>query len=658
MRRNKAPQHRRGSATPRNAHIERQTRETKISLELSLDGGEVAPSTGVGFFDHMLELLGRHAGLGLVVEAKGDLETGAHHTVEDVGIAFGQALDQALGDRGGIRRYGHAVVPMDEALGECAIDVSGRPFCRFESELPAVSIAGFDSELAEEFFRAVSSNAKLTVHVSSPLREQRTPPDRGDVQGLRPRPAGGGRDRPARGRSAVDEGDADVTRVAILDYGMGNLRSVEKALERVGAEAVITDDHELARSADGLVLPGVGAFAAAMERIGQRGLDGLIRERVEAGVPVLGICLGFQLLFESSSELGGAAGLGLVDGPVTGLEAEGMKVPHIGWEPVAWESESELIEGIDDGTPFYFVHSFAPRPKRAARPARHRGARRALRLRDRPPAGLRGPVPPGEVELRRPSPAGQLLDHLLRRPRNQPPQRRRGSASASGLRLAVILYPAIDIRGGRAVRLVQGDYDRETAFDADPLDAASRWLEQGARALHVVDLDGARAGAPVNIEHVERICEAASVPVQVGGGLREAGDVAAVIAAGAARAILGTAALSDPALVEALAAEHGERIVVAADARSGAVAVEGWERRHRRRGRGRDRRPRPARGQPFRLHPGRGRRDARGSRPARARSCGRGRVCGRGGADLLGRDRHPRAPERARAPRRRRRLAA
>ena len=167
MRRNKAPQHRRGSATPRNAHIERETRETKISLELSLDGGEVAPSTGVGFFDHMLELLGRHAGLGLVVEAKGDLETGAHHTVEDVGIAFGQALDQALGDRGGIRRYGHAVVPMDEALGECAIDVSGRPFCRFESELPAVSIAGFDSELAEEFFRAVSSNAKLTVHVST-----------------------------------------------------------------------------------------------------------------------------------------------------------------------------------------------------------------------------------------------------------------------------------------------------------------------------------------------------------------------------------------------------------------------------------------------------------------------------------------------------------
>ncbi len=142
----------------------------------------------------------------------------------------------------------------------------------------------------------------------------------------------------------------------------------------------------------------------------------------------------------------------------------------------------------------------------------------------------------------------------------------------------MILYPAIDIRDGRAVRLVQGDYDRETAFDADPLDAARRWVDQGARALHVVDLDGARAGAPVNIEHVSRICDAVDVPVQVGGGLRQAGDVESVLGAGAARAILGSAAVSDPALVEALVIDHGDRIVVSADARAGAIAVEGWER--------------------------------------------------------------------------------
>jgi imidazoleglycerol-phosphate dehydratase len=151
----------------RNAEITRKTRETEIALAVDLDGGEVDASTGVGFFDHMLETCGRHARLGLRVKATGDLETGAHHTVEDVGIALGQALDRALGDRAGIRRFGYAAVPMDEALGVCAIDVSGRPLCLFRSELPLTSIAGFDTELTEEFFRAVATNAKLTVHVGT-----------------------------------------------------------------------------------------------------------------------------------------------------------------------------------------------------------------------------------------------------------------------------------------------------------------------------------------------------------------------------------------------------------------------------------------------------------------------------------------------------------
>jgi imidazoleglycerol-phosphate dehydratase len=151
----------------RTATVNRKTKETEISLDLDLDGGEVAASTGVGFLDHMLELLGRHGRLGLRVEASGDLETGAHHTTEDVGIALGQAIDEALGDRAGIRRYGYMAVPMDEALGMCAIDISGRPLCLFESDLPPVAIAGFDTELTEEFFRAVATNAKLTLHVGT-----------------------------------------------------------------------------------------------------------------------------------------------------------------------------------------------------------------------------------------------------------------------------------------------------------------------------------------------------------------------------------------------------------------------------------------------------------------------------------------------------------
>ena len=154
-----------------------------------------------------------------------------------------------------------------------------------------------------------------------------------------------------------------TTRIAILDYGMGNLRSVEKALEHVGAVATITADPTEVRAADGVILPGVGAFPRAMERIRERRLDELIEERRAAGTPILGICLGLQLLFESTTELGGAEGLGLLRGPVAELDADGLKVPHIGWSPVRWEQESRLVEGIDSETPFYFVHSFVPAPE-------------------------------------------------------------------------------------------------------------------------------------------------------------------------------------------------------------------------------------------------------------------------------------------------------
>ena len=153
-----------------------------------------------------------------------------------------------------------------------------------------------------------------------------------------------------------------AARIAILDYGMGNLRSVEKALEHIGASASISSDPNEVRASDGVILPGVGAFPRAMERVRERGLDELVEERRRAGVPILGICLGLQLLFDSTTELGGAAGLGLLPGEVGELEADGLKVPHIGWSPVRWEQESRLVEGIDSETPFYFVHSFAPRP--------------------------------------------------------------------------------------------------------------------------------------------------------------------------------------------------------------------------------------------------------------------------------------------------------
>jgi imidazoleglycerol-phosphate dehydratase len=152
----------------RTAHISRTTGETAVELRLGLDGtGAGSRSTGVGFLDHMLDLVARHGRFDLDAAVTGDLQTGSHHTVEDTGIVLGQALDQALGDRAGIVRYGHAVVPMDEARAQCAIDVSGRPYAALEGfeRLPAGDIAGFENELAEEFFRAVASAARLTLHL-------------------------------------------------------------------------------------------------------------------------------------------------------------------------------------------------------------------------------------------------------------------------------------------------------------------------------------------------------------------------------------------------------------------------------------------------------------------------------------------------------------
>ena len=140
----------------------------------------------------------------------------------------------------------------------------------------------------------------------------------------------------------------------------------------------------------------------------------------------------------------------------------------------------------------------------------------------------------------------------------------------------MVLYPAIDILDGRAVRLRQGHFEDSTVYYDDPLDAARAWVEAGARALHVVDLDGARAGAPANLEAVARICSDAAVPVQLGGGLRTGDAVGAAFAAGVARVIVGTAAYKNPAFLDAVVAAHGERVAVAVDVRGGKVAAAGW----------------------------------------------------------------------------------
>jgi imidazoleglycerol-phosphate dehydratase len=156
------------ASTMREGRVERETSETKIVVEIRLDGagrGEVA--TGVGIFDHMLEQLARHSGVSIMVHAEGDRHIDDHHTVEDVGIALGQALRQALGDRRGIMRYGDCLLPMDEALTRAALDVSGRPFLVFSAPFRSAKIGSFDTQLVEEFWRAFAINAALTLHLET-----------------------------------------------------------------------------------------------------------------------------------------------------------------------------------------------------------------------------------------------------------------------------------------------------------------------------------------------------------------------------------------------------------------------------------------------------------------------------------------------------------
>jgi len=150
--------------------------------------------------------------------------------------------------------------------------------------------------------------------------------------------------------------------IAMVDYGMGNRRSVVKAFERVGSGALATADHDELRRADGLVVPGVGAFPAAMRRLRALGLDEVVLERAQAGVPVIGLCLGMQLLFDGSEEHEGSSGLGLLPGRIVRLDADGLKLPHIGWNSVSWQRSSPLVQGLPDPAAFYHVHSFVPVP--------------------------------------------------------------------------------------------------------------------------------------------------------------------------------------------------------------------------------------------------------------------------------------------------------
>ena len=302
----------------RTGTVERNTAETKVRVELTVDGsGRHDVATGIGFYDHMLAQLARHGGLDLTVRTEGDLHVDAHHTVEDTALALGAALAEALGDKAGVRRFGSVLVPLDEVLVQAAVDLSGRPYVVHEEPAARPVRRWHRPGLPDQPDPALLGVVRPR-RPAHPARERaaggpgrsaarRAPRHRGAVQGGRP---GAARRGPRRGpdrRRAQHQGRAVMPAVerdrrapciVVLDYGSGNLRSAERALARAGADVTVTSDLAAAEAADGLVVPGVGAYAACMAGIEALGAGPVIADRVAAGRPVLGICVGMQILFE------------------------------------------------------------------------------------------------------------------------------------------------------------------------------------------------------------------------------------------------------------------------------------------------------------------------------------------------------------------------
>ena len=497
---------------PHGARAARATKETSIELTIDLDGSGVTRcSTGIPFYDHMLDQLGRHGGFDLTVQATGDLHIDTHHTVEDVAITLGEAFREALGDKAGVRRFASGLFPLDEALVEVALDLSGRPFVvwdvacrRAAARHPALRPAARRARgvvvrhhrrhhaarhvaagrnvhhIIEATFKGLARCLRDAVRVESPAA---CPPPR-----------------------ACCEPGADVDPlIAVVDYGIGNLRSAQKALQRLGADARLTADPGLIADAEAVVLPGVGRL---------RGLHGRAARAASwsspcstpsaSGRPFLGICVGMQMLFDGSEEDPGAAGLGVIPGMVRWLP-DGVKRPQMQW------NRFDIARRRSD----------VRRPGRAAVVLlRALAARRARR----PDDGRR------DVRVRRPGQRRVPRAATCSRPSSTPRSRRpagSGCSATSSARAvrALRLYPSIDLRGGKVVRLQQGDYDarRPTATTRLP------WRRRSRRGCGVGPRRrprrGAhrRAGQPLGRRR-HRAAVGGRAAVQTGGGVRTVDD--------------------------------------------------------------------------------------------------------------------------------------
>jgi cyclase len=344
-------------------------------------------------------------------------------------------------------------------------------------------------------------------------------------------------------------------KIAIIDYGAGNVASVANALERFGFEYTVTRDPETILSADKVIFPGQGRAGPAMRNLREAGLDKTIRQITK---PFLGVCLGMQLLFESSEE-DQTKCLGIIKGGVEKFREPDTKVPQIGWNTVMQKLSDPLFENVPGTFYAYFVNSFYVETDRQniIGSSEYGNAAFPSLIRRGNFYGIQfHPEKSGEIGL-------QLLKNFCETSVAKPNE--------------TLVIPAIDLIDGKCVRLRQGNYDAQKTYSDNPAAVAKTFVENGAQYLHIVDLDGAKNGTSTNGDLIKKMAREASVPLQAGGGIRTFERAKEYLDFGVERIVVSTSALNDPEMVKKIIAEYGPgRIVVSVDATDGFVVTEGW----------------------------------------------------------------------------------
>ena len=491
-----------GPLPGREATLIRTSTETALRITPRLDGsGRSHVATGIGFLDHLLTLLAFHAGFDLDCVAGGDLEVDEHHTVEDVLAAFGDALQQALGTREGVARYGSAVVPMDEARATAAVDLVRRAHAEISLAFTGDRVGGLALSLLPHALERFTMEAGCTVHVEAAGADDHHIAEAA-FKALGSGAAAGR--RAGRRRHPLDQGNR--MRVVLADYGAGNLRSVTSAFARAGAEAAITHRPGEVREAPLAVIAGSRPRRERRARArGQRARRGDSR-RVAAGRPVLGICVGMQLLFGASEE--GGSGLALLPGPVRRIRAR--RVPHMGWNALSLPRPSLAPRRPRRGRRLLRAQLRRRARRRGRR--RRRGRSRRSHRRGRP-AGRRG---------RRPVPS-----------RAQRPCRRPAARERAGM-VKKRVIPCLDVAGGRVVKGVNFVDLREMG---EPIELATRYSELGADELVFLDITATLEGRGPILELIERAAAELTIPFTVGGGVTGLEDARSLLRAGADKVV-------------------------------------------------------------------------------------------------------------------------